>query len=113
MVTHKWSRPCALIGFWTAESKAFELSPKGCGLAELSTHERSRLKGLFTHKRSRECAYLVAPLIKNLYLPFFKMPLVGAAPNVHNLSGCTQTACPRYSPTPSGRAPQGGFLSLL
>lgn len=28
---------------------------------------------------------------KSLYLPVINAPVVGAAPNVHNLAGCTQT----------------------
>ena len=54
-----------------------KLSPAGCGLADLSTHKWSRVH-----------AYLVAPLIKSLYLPVDKSPVVGAAPNGDNPAGC-------------------------
>lgn len=68
-----------------------ELSTAGCELADLSTHKWSRLGGLSTHKWSRLYAYLVAPLIKSLYLPVEKSPVVGAAPNGDNPAGCHPT----------------------
>jgi len=57
-----------------------KLSTKSCGLSKLSTHKWSRHIGLSTHKWSRIYAYLVAPLIKSLYLPVINAPVVGASP---------------------------------
>lgn len=90
MVTHIWSRIQTKYAL-TVTHQAGKLSPKSCGLSKLSTHKHSRFSELCALNRSHLCAYLVTPLIKNLYLPVSKSPVVGAAPNGDNPAGYRPT----------------------